>query len=322
MSGTTFTHRNSVGWGGEFGHAQMHQALFYEGDREYLDGVMRFITPGLRAGEPVGAAVPRERGELLRRELKGYASEVEILDMFELGRNPARIIPAVQRMLAKHDGARLRYVGEPIWPGRSAEEIQEAIKHEALINLAWPGSPIRVLCPYDAAGLAGEVLDDAERTHPTVVRRGVERRTSAYTRGVIPLVSDQPLPPPPSEARVLRFGLEELSRVRTLVGERAGAAGLTRARAQDLVLAVSELAANAIRHGHGCGVVRTWSRRDRVICQVEDAGHIRDPLAGRRLPLTTAAGGLGLWTVNQLCDLVEVRSTPDGTTVRVHQTLD
>jgi anti-sigma regulatory factor (Ser/Thr protein kinase) len=320
MSGISCTHRNPVS-DGVLDRAQMHQALFYEDDREYVDGVLRFITPGLQAGEPVAAALPPERGELLRRELNGYASEVEILDMFELGRNPARIIPAVERVLARHEGALLHYVGEPIWPGRTVEEIQEATKHEALINLAWPGSRIRVLCPYDAGRLAPEVLEDAERTHPTVVRRGIERRTSAYSRGMIPAASDRPLPPAPPEASSLRFGLEDLSQVRTLAAQQAEAAGLDRGKAQDLVLAVSELAANAIRHGHGSGTLRTWHRADRVICQVEDEGHIRDPLAGRRLPLPHIAGGLGLWTVNQLCDLVEVRSARDGTTVRVHSTL-
>jgi hypothetical protein len=84
-------------------HAQMHQAFFYEGDVEYLDGVMGFIAPALAAGDPVAAAPPPERCELLR----GTGAEVELLNMFGLGRNPARIIPAVESMLAKHEGATL-----------------------------------------------------------------------------------------------------------------------------------------------------------------------------------------------------------------------
>jgi Histidine kinase-like ATPase domain len=54
-----------------------------------------------------------------------------------------------------------------------------------------------------------------------------------------------------------------------------------------------------------------------VIFQVEDSGHIADPLAGRRLQ-ATGVGGLGLWMVNQLCDLVEVRTSAAGTKVRTH----
>lgn len=299
----------------------MHQALLYRGEREYLDGVMRFIAPALAAGEPVAAAIPPTRGELLRRALNGYADEVEILDMFELGRNPARIIPAVERMLVRHEGSRLHYVGEPIWPGRSTEEIQEATRHEALINLAWPSAPIRVLCPYDADGLAAEVLADAERTHPTVIERGRERASFAYSEAEVPVGSDRPLPAAPAEALEYMFELEELSAVRRLVAQEARTDGMSRDRVEDLVLAVSEVGANAIRHGRGSGVLRVWRRPDRIICQVECRGHIQDPLAGRRLPGPLAAGGIGLWAVNQLCDLVEVRSSQDGTTVRLHTRL-
>jgi hypothetical protein len=59
-----------------------------------------------------------------------------------------------------------------------------------------------------------------------------------------------------------------------------------------------------------------------VVCQFEDRGHITDPLGGRRVPRPDVAGRVGLWTVNQLCDLVEVRIARDGTTVRVHAALD
>ncbi len=300
----------------------MHQALFYRGERDYADGVIAFIRPALEAGEPVAAALPPERTELLQRELDGHATEVQMLDVVELGRNPARIIPAVERLLAAHEGRTLHYVGEPVWPGRSTEEIQEATKHEALINLAWPGARIRVLCPYDAEHLAPEVLADAERTHPVVTENGKARRTSSYTGASVPTDCDRPLPPVPDDARRFAFTIGGLHDARSLVYEVASAAGLGRVRVENLMLAVSELATNAIRHGRGHGVLRIWRRPDRVICQVDDGGHIEDPLAGRRLPAPDVAGGIGLWAVNQLCDLVEVRSSEAGTTARVHTILD
>jgi anti-sigma regulatory factor (Ser/Thr protein kinase) len=317
MSGVTFTHQNHAHQGRP-DETAVHHALFYRGDRDYLDGVMHFIAGALKAGEPVVAAIPPGRGELLRRELSGRTGEVEILDMFELGRNPARIIPATERLLAKHQGTTLHCLEEPVWPGRSPEECQEAAKHEALINLAWPGAPIRLLCLYDAEQLPPEVLRDAERTHAVVIEHGSARRTSSYTGAAVPRRSDEPLPPPPADAREFGFTIGELHEAREMVDEEASAAGLKRGRVEDLILAVSELAANAIRHGHGHGVLRVWRRPDRLICQVEDGGTIRDPLAGRRLPVPRVPGGIGLWAVNQLCDLVEVRSTKGGTTIRVH----
>ena len=41
------------------------------------------------------------------------------------------------------------------------------------------------------------------------------------------------------------------------------------------------------------------------------------PLAGRLRPPPTQEGGRGLWLANQLCDLVQIRSRPGRTTVRL-----
>ena len=64
-----------------------------------------------------------------------------------------------------------------------------------------------------------------------------------------------------------------------------------------------------------------WHDGDELLCEIHDKGTLADPLAGRRRPAPDAAGGHGLWLVNQLCDLVELRSGPAGTTVRMHMAL-
>ncbi|GAB2329980.1 hypothetical protein STREPTOSP366_51430 [Streptomyces variabilis] len=82
------------------------------------------------------------------------------------------------------------------------------------------------------------------------------------------------------------------------------------------------MATNSIRHGGGHGVLRTWSEERRLVCEFRDAGYVADPLSGRTMPTARQVGGRGLWLVHQLCDLVEIRSTPhDGTTVRLHTEL-
>lgn len=301
---------------------QLHLALFYEDEQEYIDGITQFVASALDAGEPVAAAVPPERGALLRSRLNDFADRVRILDMFELGRNPARIIPAVEALLAEHGGGCLHYVGEPVWPGRSPEEIREATRHEALVNLAWPHAPIRLLCPYDAVGLGADALEGAERTHPCVIRHGEYVASNLYGGPAIPHGCDDPLHTPPVEARSMSFGIDDLFRLRRVVGQVAGQAGLSADRTEDLMLVTSELSTNAIRHGDGTGVLHVWSADREVICQVQDRGQIADLMAGRRPPIPRSIGGLGLWMVNQLCDLVELRSGEQGTTVRAHVSLN
>ncbi len=296
---------------------EAHQALFYRDSDEYIRGILDFINPGLERDEPVAIAVPAPKLTLLRAELGPRADTIELLDMFELGRNPGRIIPAVLGMIGRHAGKPLRYVGEPIWPGRSLEEILEATRHEALINLAWPDADISVLCPYDVEGLDDYVLADAEHTHPGVVRNRRLEPSSAYDHGAVPDGCEQPLTDPPPSALERPFEIGDLGQLRAWVGGLAAASGLDADHAGALVIAINELTTNTVKHADTHGVLRFWQAGGELIFQIEDAGHIADPLAGRRHQIS-GTGGLGLWMVNQLCDLVEVRTSAAGTTIRVH----
>jgi anti-sigma regulatory factor (Ser/Thr protein kinase) len=297
--------------------ATAHQALFYRDGDQYLDGIASFIRPGLERGQPIAIAVPEPRLSLLHNHLGGLTADVELIDMAELGRNPARIIPAVQALIDRHAGRRLRYVGEPIWPGRSPGEIREATRHDALINLAWPGGEIDVLCAYDATNLDDEVLADAELTHPCVIRDRRCETSSAYVDSALPPGCEQPLPDPPADALTLSFGPDDLGYMRGAIADQAVGAGLGKARAGEFVTAVNELTSNTIKHARSDGTLRLWRAGGELVCQIDDSGHIADRLAGRRRQLT-GEGGLGLWIVNQLCDLVEMRTSPDGTTIRIH----
>jgi 1,4-alpha-glucan branching enzyme len=67
--------------------------------------------------------------------------------------------------------------------------------------------------------------------------------------------------------------------------------------------------------GGGYGVLCVWGNREgAVVCEVRDAGQITDPLVGRQAPGPDVNG---LWQVNQLCDLVEIRSGRAGPQVRL-----
>lgn len=88
------------------------------------------------------------------------------------------------------------------------------------------------------------------------------------------------------------------------------------------MLTVSELATNSIRHGGGEGSLRLWVEEGTLLCEISDRGLISDPLVGRVGPALEQPSGRGLWLVQQLCDLAQVRSSPqDGTRVRVHMRL-
>jgi len=113
----------------------------------------------------------------------------------------------------------------------------------------------------------------------------------------------------------------DLSQVRALVLRQAREAGLAEDKASDLVLAVSEVAANTLRHTRSSGTLAIWHDAGEVVCEIRDTGVITDPQAGQRRPPANASGGHGLWIVHQVCDLVELVSDGSGTTVRMHMAL-
>jgi anti-sigma regulatory factor (Ser/Thr protein kinase) len=300
-----------------------HIALLYTDAAEYFSTLSAFVLAGVAAGENVMVAIPEPKAAQLHRLLPpADASSVTFADMAELGRNPARIMPAIEAFLGQPAGRPARYVGEPIWPGRTGAEIGEATLHEALINSALRGSNVTVLCPYDVTDLPAQVVADARSTHPVLIEDGRQTPSASYAGpGQLPAGCPRPLPLPPSDAASLSYDLD-LRPVRELVSIRAAQAGIDADRVGDMVLAVNEVAANTLRHTGASGTVRVWLADHELICELQDEGRITDPLAGRRLPAQDRPGGKGLWMVNQVCDLVELRSTSAGTVVRLHMRAD
>jgi anti-sigma regulatory factor (Ser/Thr protein kinase) len=297
-----------------------HEALFYDDEESFLAGTIPFIRDGLAAGEPVMVAVGAARIPLLTGALGAEADDVRFVDMAQVGANPAHIIPAVQGFLEDSGrGGPARGIGEPIWAARSADELVECQLHEALINHAFAGHDgVSFLCPYDVGALSPPVLREACRAHPVISAGGRHHPSRTY-RGsdAVPPAAGAPLPPPPLTAKALGFDLDTLPEVRARVSGCAERAGLDPTRTGDLVLAVHELAMNSVKHGGGFGVLRTWVEDDTAVCEIHDSGHITDPLAGRHRPRLGQLGGWGLWIANQACDLVQIRSRPNDTVIRV-----
>jgi len=302
------------------GEGFCHAALLAGSQEQYLAEVTRFVRAALGHDEVVLVAVPAFRAGPLRRMLGTDARQVAWADMGEVGRNPARIIPALTAFARDHAGSRVSCVGECAWPGRTGPELTEAIKQEALANLAFRAMPVSALCPFDRTGLPPGVLAMVGQVHPLLAEHGTLCPSSAYLGvGGIPQPCLQPLPDPPAGAEALEYH-EDMQPVRALTRRRAGQCGLPADRADNLTLAVSELTANTLRHSPDGGTLRIWQTPAELICQISDQGWIEDPLAGRRPPVSDE-GGQGLWLVNEVCDLVERRSGPSGTTIRLHMSL-
>jgi anti-sigma regulatory factor (Ser/Thr protein kinase) len=296
-----------------------HEAFLYSGRAEFLSGALSFIRQAVSAGDPILVMVSAEKIDLLRQQLGAGTENVTFADMASVGDNPARIIAAWQAFVQDHAGAaQLWGIGEPVYPERSPTELAECQLHEALLNVAFDvATPFWLLCPYDLEALTADVIDEAHRNHPFVVR-GEERQACAAFRPVdLAGLFDRPVPPHPAEAEPMSFQNGDLRLVREFVATRAEQAGLDQEAAEAMVLAVNEVATNSLKHGGGRGELRAWTDGRSLVVEVSDQGHITSPLVGRLRPALEARYGAGLWVANQLCDLVQIYSSARGTAVRV-----
>jgi anti-sigma regulatory factor (Ser/Thr protein kinase) len=299
-----------------------HEALLYNGVADFVDTASSFIRDAFASDEPVLVVVGAEKIALLREELGSEADKVEFRDMATVGSNPARIIPAWYDFVADQT-ARTRYfrgIGEPISNDRSPEALVECQRHESLLNLAFHDAGAWwLLCPYDTSALPSSVLEEALRSHPFVWEGGAHRSSDSYLDlDLIRQPFDLPLPEPKTVPWVMPFALEDLAALRSAVCDHARRHGFGVSAAEDIVVAVNEVAINSLCHGGGRGLLRVWREGDMFTCEIRDSGHLDQPLAGRRRPEAGQEGGFGIWLVHQLCDLVQMRQFPEGNCVRMH----
>jgi anti-sigma regulatory factor (Ser/Thr protein kinase) len=302
--------------------AFQHEAFFFAGDEQFVEGAAAFVRAGLEAEEPILVMAQARKIRALRTELGVDAARVLFADVTEVGANPARLIPAWRSFVKEHGapGRWVRGIGEPIWAGRTPEELVECQRHEALLNIAFADGPyLSMLCLYDTETLSASIVAEAMRSHPIVIEQGVRRDSSSYSaEEEASEPSQRHLPQPPLHAHTLAFTRESLEELRRFVGEQSAEAGLPPERRSDLVLAVNELANNSICHGGGGGTVHMWEEGEMLVAEVRDHGNMQEPLAGSQEPGTDQILGRGLWLVNQLCDLIQMRTYDAGSVVRVH----
>jgi anti-sigma regulatory factor (Ser/Thr protein kinase) len=300
-----------------------HEAVFYEGLGGFEERILPFIAHEIAAGADVLVMADPGQTALIRHRLGPAWPSLRFEDSRALGTNPARLMPRWTDFVADATSSDRPLVGVgALRYERTPAERIECELHEALLNVAFADSaPWRLVCPYDVSG-DSEAPGEARRTHPSVIEGGHVLPSATYLGiGAAALTMGDPLPKRPPEASDLPFERADLPGVRGFLRAHLNGSRLSLSRVDDLLLAAHEAATNCIRHGGGAGHIGVWREDARVICEVAGNGLITDPLVGRRRPDPRRGSGMGLWIVNQVCDLVQIRSGPEGTVVRMHMSL-
>jgi anti-sigma regulatory factor (Ser/Thr protein kinase) len=308
------------------GMTLVHQALVYSDEAEFLAAAVPFLRAGLTADDTVLVTAPSRRFDLLRRVLGADADPLVFVDASEWYGNPARTIASYDQFVRAQAPRRVRALAEPDWSGLAPHEVREWIRYEAAVNAIFGESQGRALCAYNRHTAPDSALAEARRTHNELVEAGGSHANPGYEEPgrVIAEIDGEPLRLPPSFDS-LPIESADLHDVRGFVAARAARHGLPEGPSHRLLVAVTELATNAIKHGAPPMAVRMWSADGDLICEVADCGYWRPatPLAtlGFAPPTSAAGGGLGLWGVRMLTDVVQIRAGWDGTVVRLRTRL-
>jgi anti-sigma regulatory factor (Ser/Thr protein kinase) len=295
----------------------VHEALIYHDEAEFDAAVQAFMQEAAAAGEPVLVALPGPQLRRVRETLGDLMADARVEDLEQVARNPGCLLSIIEEWVTAHQG-HARVVSEVVWAGRSHAEAVEALRHEALVNHALAQSGATIMSPFDARHLDEDILAGVEMTHPTVVEGGQRRAGASYTDPLSAASGELwPLDDPagPVSEHPLHGSLRELRRE---IADDPALGSLSAERRSDLVFAINEAASNAVKHGNETCMTRIWHDGNEIVTEVSSPSGVADVMAGRLRPAADALEGRGLWLINQLCDLVEMRSGTSGMTLRMH----
>jgi anti-sigma regulatory factor (Ser/Thr protein kinase) len=295
--------------------ALRHHAFVHESDDDYVARSVEFLKEGLDVGEGCLVANTRNGIAMMRDGLGPDADRVAFVDVGAAYTRPAHTVAAYYGAFLERlrSAPTVRAVAS-YQCGPTPADWEEWASYEAITNLAYSHLPVWVLCAYDANGVPDPVLDAAWRTHPEVL----DDRWQASDRYEDPRELVRRLTPAPEQLPELRSysAGESLERFREQLARELMAEQVPEARALDMLVAGTEIAANAMRHGAGIEEVRMGRAEGRFVCEVVDRGSgFDDPAAGYLAP--REGTGSGLWIARQLSWLVESFHSPRGFTVRI-----
>jgi anti-sigma regulatory factor (Ser/Thr protein kinase) len=294
--------------------ALRHHGFVYQSDDEYVARSVAFLRDGLEAGEACIVGNTRDGLAVMRDALGSDADRVGFFDVASVYTRPARAVATYYGTFCEHlrSAPAVRAVASGQF-GPTRGDWDEWTRYEAITNLAYAHLPVWVVCAYDANKLPDQLIEAVGRTHPELLGDGWQASDDFEDPHEL-VRSLTPEPEPLSELRSFWPGADlELFReqlARELAGE-----NVPEDKALDMLVAGTEVAANAIRHGDGIEQVRVGRAHGRFVCEVIDRGSgFDDPIAGYRAPRQGTR--TGLWVARQLTWMVEAFHSPRGFTVR------
>ncbi|GLW06747.1 hypothetical protein Misp01_18770 [Microtetraspora sp. NBRC 13810] len=123
-------------------------------------------------------------------------------------------------------------------------------------------------------------------------------------------------PPSAVPVREYTFRLADLPRAREFAADSARRHDMGEEFVGDFLIAVNEVATNAVTHGAGKAMIRIWPADGHLVVAVHDDGlWLPEEPPGQIPPPPNATSGMGLWVARLLSARIAFSTGSSGTTV-------
>lgn len=278
-------------------------------DASAAQQVLPLLRAGLERGDPLVLACSAPLASVLRAGLPPGAP-VAVVDEAVIDGRAATALAGYTALIDEHApsrGHRLQLVTDST---RHCAGVTAWLQTEALLNHVLADRALDHLCVMDLDGLGDDAVL-ARATHRLLLRDSRVVSNPAWrepTEVLRELGSSHGPDPVESTPPVLSVDdLTDLRALRRALNTSLRDGPLSADDAEDLVLAIDEVTANAAEHGVPPVDVRLWVTPERVLCSITDRGPgFDEPLAGYGPAHGTdlSVGGMGLWLARRAVDLM------------------
>lgn len=312
------------------GSTFVHAALIVDSDDGLRTRLIPVLSRRLDRQEPVLMVVSDPTERVVRAELGALSDELQWGQPGAFYQRLGFAFEGFRRYLAEQHtrGRRVQVVAEPdiatgIDPDSPVDRAAAYLSYESVCNQAYADYGCPVTCIWDSRRHSTLVIEGVRSLHSyeitdagsTVNARYISTAEYLAGRNDVPLTA----PPPATAVDLTLTDHGQLRQLRTAVRSWAGHQYFTTTAANDVVIAVTEVAVNGLVHGAAPVRVRAWPHAQTLIVHVDDAGgRPLPPTAGYLPPGLNQGSGRGLWLARQLADIVTAHTSGGITSVRLY----